>query len=100
MANIQRVSSKGMKKDGEDFSAALKDIPQTIDQLQISMRNLAQCWEGPAWEAFQGQVNRDIQNMHETYQILVELQKHLVEGRETYLRTEYDVYTDIKSLWV
>lgn len=100
MASIQRISSRGMRTDAEEFSTVLKDIPQIMEQLQTSMTNLARCWEGPAWSSFQAQVNSDIQNMHETYQTLVQLQQHLAEGRETYLRAEYDVYTDMKSLWI
>ncbi len=100
MADVQRVSCDSMKRDSESLSEALRDIPQTIDRLQASMRKLSQCWEGPAWEAFQMQVNRDIQNMYEVYRSLVELQKAIGKGRDTYLRTEHDVYTDIKSLWI
>ena len=100
MANEQRVSCNSMKNDAESLSKTLKNIPRTIDQLQVSMRNLFRCWEGPAWEAFQTQVNNDIQYMYEVYQSLVELQKALGQGRDIYLRTEYDIYTDIKSLWI
>lgn len=100
MANTQRISCKTMKSDAEALSMALKSIPQEIEQLQVSMRNLAGCWEGPAWEAYQVQINKDIRNMYEVYQSLVELQKALGKGRDTYLRTEFDVYTDIKLLWV
>ena len=100
MANIQRVSCRSMKNDAEALSRALKNIPQTIDQLQVSMRNLSRCWDGPAWEAFQTQMNKDIQDMRDLYGLLVELQKALGKSRDTYLRTEYDIYTDIKSLWI
>lgn len=98
MADIQRVSCPQMKKDAEDLDRVLKNIPQTINQLQVSMRNLAVCWDGPAWEAFQTQVNRDIQNMNEVYKILIELQKGLGKGRETYLRTEFSVYAEMELL--
>ena len=100
MATTQRVSCNSMKSDAEALSVALKDIPKIIEQLQVSMRNLAQCWEGPAWAAFQMQVNRDIQNMLEVYENLAELQKGLGSGRDIYLRTEYGAYTDLKKIWV
>ncbi|MCD7884794.1 MAG: WXG100 family type VII secretion target [Lachnospiraceae bacterium] len=100
MASIQRVSCKNMEKDAEALSTALKDIPQTITQMQASLKNLASCWEGPAWAAFQEQVNKDIENINEVYQCLTELQKGLGTGRETYLRTEFDVYTDVKALLI
>ncbi len=100
MANIQRVSCENMIKDAETLSTALKDIPQTISQMQTSLKNLASCWEGPAWAAFQEQVNKDIENMNEVYQCLTELQNGLGNGRDTYLRTEFDVYTDIKALFI
>lgn len=89
-----------MKADAESLSEALKDIPKTIELLQGSMRNLMQCWDGPAWAAFQTQVNKDIQKMQEVYQNLVEIQKALGKGREEYLQAEYDVYTDVKLLWI
>ena len=100
MANTQRVSCKSMKSDAEALSAAIKNIPQTIDQLQVSMKNLSHCWEGPAWEAYQIQINKDVEKIREVYVLLVELQKSLGQGRDIYLKTEYDVYTDIKTLWI
>lgn len=100
MASDQRISCREMKNDAEALSEALRDIPNTIDRLQVSMRNLSRCWEGPAWEAFQTQVNHDIQNMQEVYQHLIELQKGLGKGHDIYLRSEYDVYTDLKSIWI
>lgn len=100
MADTLRVSCRSMEKDAEELAETLKDIPAAIEQMRISMRNLYHCWEGPAWAAFQTQVNKDLQNMEEVYQILVKLQESLGEGRDVYIKTEYDVYTDLKSLWI
>lgn len=77
-----------------------KKRPSVIEELRVSMRKLSQCWEGPAWATFQTQLNKDIQNMLEVYECLVELQKSLGEGRDIYLKTEFDVYTDLKGLWI
>ena len=100
MDGIQRISCQSMKRDAEQLSEILKDIPETIEELRVSMRKLSQCWEGPAWATFQTQLNKDIQNMLEVYECLVELQKSLGEGRDIYLKTEFDVYTDLKGLWI
>lgn len=100
MADIQRVSCNTMKRDAEALEAVLKKLPKEIERMQASMRNLAHCWEGPAWQVYQHQVNEDIQNMTEVYKNLAELQKKLGKGRDIYLRTEHDVYTDLKSLWI
>lgn len=100
MATTQRVSCNSMKSDAEALSVALADIPKTIEQLQVSMRNLAHCWEGPAWAAFQMQVNKDIQTMQEVYEQLVKLQKGLGSGRDIYLKTEYKAYMDLKKIWI
>lgn len=100
MASVQRVSCRSMQADAEVLSKALERIPKNIELLQGSLRNLMRCWDGSAWAAFQTQVNTDIQNMQEVYQKLVEIQKALGKGREEYLRTEYDVYVDVKRLWI
>lgn len=99
MAGVQKVSCNRMKADAEALQSELKNIPKTIEQLAASMQKLSQCWEGPAWAAFQNQVNSDVQNMNEVYKSLVELQKGLGNGRETYLRTEFDVYSDLKLIF-
>lgn len=100
MASKQKVSCNQMKKDAEDLSAALQNLPQIIEQLRISMESLAGCWEGPAWAAYQTKVNEDIENMKEIYQVLLKMQKALGDGRGTYLKAEYDIYTDIKYLLI
>lgn len=100
MAEIQRVSCQAMKRDAEQLSEILKDIPETIEELRVSMRKLAQCWEGPAWATFQTQMNKDIQSMLEVYDRLVELQRALSEGREIYLKTEFSIYTGLKGLLI
>ena len=100
MASVQRVSCRSMRADAEALSKALERIPKNIELLQGSLRNLMRCWDGPAWAAFQTQVNTDIQNMQEVYQKLVKIQKALGKGREEYLQTEYDVYVDVKRLWI
>lgn len=99
MADIQRVSCGQMKRDAQELQTELKNIPKIIEQLEASMNRLAQCWEGPAWTAFQNQVSSDIQNMNKVYRELKKLQKGLGQGRETYLRTEFDVYTDLKLIF-
>ena len=100
MAGIQKVSCESMKRDAATLAEILGKMPKTIEQLHISLKNLARCWEGPAWNAYQNQVNQDIQEIYEIYNYLAELQKSLGKGREIYLKTEYDIYTDLKSLWI
>lgn len=100
MSDKLRVSCSAMKSDGEKLAAELKEIPQIIERLHNSVKSLAACWDGPAWASYQNQVNKDIENMKEVYGTLVQLQKALGTGRDTYLKTEFDIYTDIKGLWI
>ena len=100
MANIQKISCNSMKKDAQELEGVLKNIRQIIEQLQVSMRRLSYCWDGPAWSAFQLQINNDIQEMKDLYQNFVKLQKALGEGSNIYLKTEFNVYKDIKSIWI
>ena len=100
LSNIQKISCKSMQKDAEELEMVLKNLPQTIEQLQVSMRKLSSCWNGPAWENFQFQVNKDIQNISVLYKDLTELQKSLSESRNIYLQTEFNIYKDIKSIWI
>ena len=100
LADIQRISCKSMQNDAEELEAILKRIPKIIEQLQVSMRKLSSCWNGPAWENFQHQVNKDIQNMNELYENLTELQKALSDGRDVYLKTEFNNFKAIKSILI
>lgn len=100
MADKQRISCNSMKKDAQDLEAALKNIPQTVESIRASMRKLSSCWEGPAWENFQMQINKDIEQMNEIYETVTKLQKNLGQGRNIYLDTETKVNLSFRNLWI
>lgn len=100
MADKQKISCGSMKRDAEELETLLKNVPQLMETIKISMRKLANCWEGPAWETFQVQVNKDIQNMNDVYIKLTELQKKLGQGSNIYLSTEDKVNAAFRSIWL
>lgn len=100
MADKQRISCDSMKKDAQNLEVALKNIPQMMEAMRVSMRKLANCWEGPAWEAFQIQVNKDIKQMDELYEVVIKLQENLGQGRDIYLDTETKVNLLFRTLWI
>ena len=60
MSNYIKVSVPKMKRNAEQLQANVDKIPQFVNSLDASMKNLGACWEGPAWIAFQQQVESDI----------------------------------------
>lgn len=84
MSNYIRVSISRMKNSGEELAVDIEKIPQVVRELEDSMRRLGACWEGPAWLAFQQQVEMDILNILELYDWLRHFLETLSVGEKKY----------------
>lgn len=61
------VSGSRMGQDRQKISDELNRIGDEIGRLGDAMAMLADCWEGPAWNAFQNKVASEIEEMKEIY---------------------------------
>jgi len=84
MNNHIKVSVPKMKNSGDQLHGDMDKIPQFIQELDASMKQLGNCWEGPAWIAFQQQVQSDILNMLDVYDWLRKFLQALSEAEKVY----------------
>lgn len=98
MSNFVKVSVPRMKNDGDQLYADIEKIPQFVRELDDAMRDLGTCWEGPAWIAFQQQVESDILNMLDMYDWLREFMKALSESEKEYGNCERKCYDCIDKV--
>lgn len=98
MGNYINVSIPRMKGMGDGLHADIEKIPQFINELDDSMRNLGQCWEGPAWMTFQQQVESDILNVLDVYDWMRRFLQALSEGEKIYGTCEKNTYDFIDKV--
>lgn len=100
MSNYVKVSVSRMKEDGERLHIQTERIPQFVRELESSMRSLGTCWEGPAWIAFQQQVESDIINMLDTYDWLRKYMQALSDAEKVYGDCEEKSYSGVERVRV
>lgn len=98
MSNYIKVSIPKMKSDGDQLHADIEKIPQFIRELDGAMKTLGTCWEGPAWIAFQQQVESDILNMLDVYDWLRKFLQELSEAEKIYGTCEEKSYDYIDKV--
>ena len=98
MTDYLKVSTTNMASDISELEGLLKAVPRLIEDLQSSMTSLGNCWEGEAWQAFQGQVSDDIDNMYELYRFLGTFLETFGNAADTYQQTEQSVYDAVHSI--
>lgn len=98
MSNYIKVSVPKMQKDSEQLKASIDKIPQFVNDLDASMKNLGNCWEGPAWIVFQQQVQSDILYLLEMYDWLSKLLQAETEAGKIYGEGEKKGYSRIEKI--
>lgn len=98
MSNYIKVSVPKMKNDGEQLHADIEKIPQFVRELDASMKALGTCWDGPAWAAFQQQVESDILNMLDMYDWLRRFMQALSDGEKEYGACEQKSYNCVENV--
>ena len=98
MTNYIKVSVPKMKSDWERLQTEVEKIPKFIDELDSSMRGLSQCWDGPAWVAFQQQVESDIVNMLDVYDWLKRLLLAMSDVEKIYGESEERNYSCVEKV--
>lgn len=98
MSNHVKVSIPRMTQDADKLQSDFQRIPQFIQELDGSMKRLGGCWEGPAWIAFQQQVESDILNMLDVYDWLRKLLQAMSEAEKIYGDSEKRSYDCVDAV--
>lgn len=88
MSSVIKVSAQRMTKDGEAIAASADSIAEDIRSLAAAMKNLSACWEGPAWNAFQNEVNLSLGDMEEVCKFFSLYLEELNDAKKVYRRCE------------
>ena len=100
MSNWIRVWVNKMSSDSQRLQELTSTLPQIIEKLRASMDRLSTCWEGTAWEAFQGQVASDVEYMNGLYRFLVNHIERLENSSQKYLEEEQKAYSGANGIWI
>ena len=98
MSNLIKVSVPKMNGDCEKLQADFQKIPDVIHDLEDAIKRLGTCWEGPAWIAFQQQVQTDINNMYELCEDLKGYLQSMAEAEKKYGECEQKTYDVINRV--
>ena len=90
-----KVSVGRIRNDAAQIENEIDSIPALIKELEQSMAQLAQCWEGQAWLEYQNNVARYIEILTEIYQYMGEFTIDLNQAAKLYQRAEQDVCSAI-----
>lgn len=102
MGSYLKVSASSMKRDADRMNELRKSIPALVNELDISMKQLSSCWDGPAWSTYQANVAYYIEILTEIYDYLSEYAASVQEASEKYMHAEQDICADIKlvNIWM
>lgn len=98
MSNYIKVSINRMKNDADDLQDYAEKIPKFVNELESAMKSLGECWDGPAWIAFQQQVKSDILNMLDVYEWLSRYLQAMSRAEKTYADSEKRSYDCVNSV--
>ncbi len=100
MADYIKVSSERMGQDYSLIQGQLMEIENEIRSLEEDMHLLGQSWEGPAWAAFQSQVDIDLENMQQISKNLSEFLQHMDYAKSSYGECERKVEELVRSIGI
>lgn len=98
MGNYLKISANNLKSDAEKIEELKETIPVLIDELEVSMRQLSNCWEGPAWGAYQKNVAEHIEMLTDIYNYMSQYTIAMQEAAMEYVHAEQDACADIRNL--
>ena len=96
MADVIKVSSNRIKNDSDEIKRLGESIPGLINELKEHMQRLANCWEGPAWAAFQRTVMEYMEILSEDYEAINRFVAGMYEASEDYKKAEREIYQSVK----
>ena len=95
-----KISVNRLKNDAAKVENYIEAIPTLIKELEQSMDQLAQCWEGQAWLEYQNNVALYIEILTDIYNHMGEFTKDLKQAAKLYQRVEQDACSAIDSVLV
>ncbi len=100
MADYIKVSSEHIGQDYNLIQGQLIEIENEITSLGEEMRMLGQSWEGPTWNAFQSQVDRDLENMQQISRKVSDFLQHMEYAKSSYGECERKVEELVRSIGI
>ncbi|MBR2675254.1 MAG: WXG100 family type VII secretion target [Mogibacterium sp.] len=98
MSKVIRVSADKMKRDRSRIDTKIDDMQADVNKLADAMRDLATCWEGPAWSSFQNSVNESMKEMDEVCRFLSNYLSDLSKAESLYRQCENDNRNNIRRV--
>lgn len=98
MAGYLKVSANSIKSDAEKIDELKEKVPMLLKDLETSMGQLANCWEGPAWAAYQVKVSEYMEMLSEIYEYLTKYTGSMKEAEKDYTRAEQDICVAIRNV--
>ncbi len=100
MSTVIKVSAEQMTRDGESIASRVENITNDIGGLADAMKQLASCWEGPAWNAFQNDVSTSIEDMNEICRFFSVYLDELNDAKKVYRKCETENRNRIRNVRV
>lgn len=100
MSDYLKVSANSIKKDAERIEELKEAIPTLMNELEAAMNQLAGCWEGVAWAAYQKNVADHMEMLSDIYDYMSRYTVSMQEAGKNYGYAEQDVRAEIRNVLV
>ena len=98
MAQTIRVSVSNMERDKNNIAEDLKGMENDIRELKDAMQELASCWEGPSWNAFQNELDQSIVEMEDVFRFFEKYLKRTENAGKTYIKCETENRDSLRNV--
>ncbi|MBO5030833.1 MAG: WXG100 family type VII secretion target [Lachnospiraceae bacterium] len=93
MGDVIRISTRSLRSDADRVKELNDALPGLVKELEESMQQLSNCWEGLAWAGFQQTTAYYIEVLTEVYQYMGTYTENMQKASQDYERTEQDLCT-------
>lgn len=98
MSSVIKVSTRNLSQDRKEIGDKANHMSLEMNDLMDKMEALSACWEGPAWEAYKGEVNNRIQEMYDAREFFITLSRKMEEAESDYLKCEQENKTELSKV--
>lgn len=95
-----KVSTGSMVRDAKRLKELSDSIPRLVHELEGAMGELAGCWDGAAWMAYQEKVAEYVDSLTEIYRSMTIYVECIDEAAILYRRAEQDNCSIINSVLI
>ena len=98
MGDYLKVSTSKLRSEADRIEELKETIPTLMNELEAAMQQLAGCWEGPAWGAYQQNVAHHMEMLSDIYDYMSRYTIYMQEASKNYGYTEQDICADIRMV--